>query len=89
MNGSIPTRELYAFAKRLRQSRVDAGLSQRQLAKLVVIESFGRKQEISPPYISRLEKAQRFPSTDMVYGLADALGLDRHWLLTGQNRRAH
>lgn len=63
-----------AAGRRLRQARVDAGLSQRQL-------SF---PGCSAAYVSRLEAGDRVPSRQLADKLAHRLNVDVVWLLTGQ-----
>lgn len=53
------------LGQRLRQARLEAGLSGAQLARLI-----GRSQ----PYVSDLERGQRTPSLATMQALAEALG---------------
>lgn len=78
-----PTPQLRAFGHRLSEARLNAGLSQRGLSKTVDYVHLGRPVSIAGAYISRLESGGRFPSLEVVYALADALDVDREWLLNG------
>jgi tetratricopeptide (TPR) repeat protein len=62
-----------AVGSRLRQARLDAGLSQRQLAF----------PGCSAAYISRLEAGDRVPSLQLMRKLAVKLGVDEGYLATG------
>lgn len=68
----IPDKE--AFAARMLRERTRRGLSQRELAF----------PGCSAVYISRIERGQRFPSIQVVQGLAGKLGVSAHYLLTGK-----
>jgi transcriptional regulator with XRE-family HTH domain len=65
-----------AVGRRLKEARLDAGLSQRQL-------SF---PGCSAAYISRLEAGDRVPSLQLLRKLADKLGADEQYLATGVER---
>lgn len=86
MTGHSPTPALRKFARRLRKERQQAGMSQRNVAKKASSyrDHFGRPITITGAYVSRLETADRFPSVDVVFALADAIGVDRLYLLTGK-----
>jgi tetratricopeptide (TPR) repeat protein len=63
--------------RRLRQARLDAGMSQRQL-------SF---PGCTAAYISRIETGDRVPSLQMVHELAGRIGVAPGWLATGVEER--
>jgi transcriptional regulator with XRE-family HTH domain len=65
-----------AVGRRLKDARVKAGLSQRQL-------SF---PGCSAAYISRLEAGDRVPSLQLLRKLAERLGADEQYLATGVER---
>jgi transcriptional regulator with XRE-family HTH domain len=65
-----------AVGRRLRDARIEAGLSQRQL-------SF---PGCSAAYISRLEAGDRVPSLQLLRKLAQKLSADEHYLATGEER---
>jgi transcriptional regulator with XRE-family HTH domain len=65
-----------AVGQRLREARIEAGLSQRQL-------SF---PGCSAAYISRLEAGDRVPSLQLLRKLAQKLSADEHYLATGEER---
>jgi transcriptional regulator with XRE-family HTH domain len=65
-----------AVGRRLKDARIEAGLSQRQL-------SF---PGCSAAYISRLEAGDRVPSLQLLRKLAQKLGADEHYLATGEQR---
>ena len=60
--------------ERIRQRRVELGLSQRELAS----------EGVSYAYISRLEANARRPSIRALRQLAPKLGVSAHWLETGE-----
>ena len=60
--------------ERIRQRRLELGLSQRQLAS----------EGVSYAYISRLEANSRQPSTKALRKLASKLGVSVCWLETGK-----
>jgi transcriptional regulator with XRE-family HTH domain len=60
--------------ERIRQRRLELGLSQRQLAS----------EGVSYAYISRLEANSRQPSTKALRKLAPKLGVSVCWLETGE-----
>jgi tetratricopeptide (TPR) repeat protein len=62
-----------AAGRRLKEARVAAGLSQRQLAF----------EGCSAAYISRLEAGQRVPSLQLLRKIAAKLGVDEEFLATG------
>lgn len=62
--------------ERLKQARIDAGLSQRQLAF----------PGCSAAYISRLEAGQRVASLQLLRKIAARLGVDEEYLATGRAR---
>lgn len=55
------------FGKRLRELRLERGLSQATLAE---------RAEVTPEYVSRIERGQVGPSMDVIGRLAQALSLD-------------
>lgn len=55
-----------AFAKRLRELRIERGLSQAKLA---------RKTGVNLSYLNKLERAEAAPGLDLVARLADGLGV--------------
>ena len=61
--------------ERLRQRRIELGLSQRELAC----------DGVSYAYISRLEADTRRPSVRALRKLAPKLGVSVHWLETGED----
>src|SRR3954470_704571 len=61
-----------AFAARLREKRVAAGMTQLELAQ---------RAGLAANYISRLEAARIAPGLDTVQQLADALGVTAHDLI--------
>jgi tetratricopeptide (TPR) repeat protein len=62
-----------AVGRRLRQTRIDAGLSQRALAF----------PGCTPAYISRIEAGQRIPSLQLLRELANRIGVDVEYLARG------
>jgi transcriptional regulator with XRE-family HTH domain len=64
---------------RIRQRRLELGLSQRQLAG----------KGLSYAYISRLEANQRQPSIKALRQLASKLQVSVHWIETGRPDPAH
>src|SRR3990170_2272175 len=65
-----------AAGRRLKEARIAAGLSQRQLAF----------PGCSAAYISRLEAGQRVPSLQLLRKIATKLGADEEFLATGVAR---
>lgn len=65
-----------AVGRRLKEARIEAGLSQRQL-------SF---PGCSAAYISRLEAGDRVPSLQLLRKLAQKLAADEQYLATGEER---
>jgi transcriptional regulator with XRE-family HTH domain len=65
-----------AVGRRLKEARIQAGLSQRQL-------SF---PGCSAAYISRLEAGDRVPSLQLLRKLAQKLSADEEYLATGEKR---
>lgn len=65
-----------AVGRRLKEARLAAGLSQRQL-------SF---PGCSAAYVSRLEAGDRVPSLQLLRKLAEKLGADEQYLATGVER---
>ena len=63
-----------AVGERLKQARVAAGLSQRQLAF----------SGCSPAYISRIEAGDRIPSLQLLRELGRRLGVSEDFLATGE-----
>ena len=67
------------FGARLRLARKDAGLTQQELADLVLVD---RK------HISHLECGERCCSIDLLIELSEALGVSTDHLLKGEQKRA-
>ena len=67
-----------AVGRRLRQTRVEAGLSQRALAF----------PGCTPAYISRIEAGQRIPSLQLLRELAKRIGVDVEYLARGDEAEA-
>jgi transcriptional regulator with XRE-family HTH domain len=63
------------IGERIRQRRVELGLSQRELAS----------EGVTYAYISRLEADTRRPSIRALRKLAPKLGVSVHWLETGED----
>jgi transcriptional regulator with XRE-family HTH domain len=63
-----------SIGDRIRQRRLELGLSQRELAS----------EGVSYAYISRLEANARRPSIRALRQLAPKLGVSVHWLETGE-----
>jgi transcriptional regulator with XRE-family HTH domain len=63
-----------AVGERIRQRRVELGLSQRELAS----------EGVSYAYVSRLEADTRRPTIRALRQLAPKLGATVHWLETGE-----
>lgn len=55
-----------SFGPVLRQLRMEKGLTQDQLSEMVGVAS---------PFISMLESGHKYPNLEMVFKLADALGV--------------
>ena len=72
MHGHVDSAK--GFGRRLRETRLQAGMSQRQL-------SF---TGCGPAYISRIEAGLRVPSLQMIHLLAERLNVSRDWLATGE-----
>lgn len=66
-----------AVARRLRDARERAGLSQRELAFL----------GCTPAYISRIESGQRIPSFQLLIELGTRLGVSAQYLATGSEAK--
>jgi transcriptional regulator with XRE-family HTH domain len=67
-----------AVARRLAETRVDRGISQRELA---------RRSGVSFAHISRIERGERAASVPALRRLAGALDISPDWLETGDNHR--
>jgi transcriptional regulator with XRE-family HTH domain len=67
-----------AIGDRLREARVRAGLSQRELSE----------PGVSYAYISRIEAGVRTPSVKVLRKLAPKLGVSVSWLETGHDSAA-
>ena len=67
-----------AVGRRLRQTRIEAGLSQRALAF----------PGCTPAYISRIEAGQRIPSLQLLRELANRIGVDVEYLARGDEASA-
>ena len=68
-----------SIGHRVRQRRLELGLSQRQLAS----------EGVSYAYISRIEANTRHPSTKALRKLAPKLAVSVYWLETGKQDPAH
>src|SRR6476661_3802134 len=66
----------FAVGTRLKEARLAAGLSQREL-------SF---QGCTAVYICRIERGDRVPSLQVLRELARRAGVDEEWLATGASR---
>ena len=64
------------FARRLRELRVQRGLTQAELAK---------RAEVTTTYVSKLESAGAAPGIDLVEKLATALGVAPAELIPGES----
>jgi transcriptional regulator with XRE-family HTH domain len=62
------------MGERIRQRRLELGLSQRELSS----------EGVSYAYISRLEAGERQPSVKALRKIAPKLGVSVHWLETGE-----
>ncbi|WP_183035760.1 helix-turn-helix domain-containing protein [Cupriavidus sp. UME77] len=65
-----------AFGQRLRQLRLEAGLSQEALAALAKLDH---------TYVSSCERGHRNVSLETIYKFANALGIEAAVLLTAQH----
>lgn len=70
-----------ACGRRIRQLRLERELSQRALAANV--------PGISYAYVSRIEAGTRQPSLQAINRIAAVLGVDPHWIATGQPDPLH
>ncbi len=67
------------FGKYIANLRKDKGLSQKELAALIIREE--DKKSISPQYLNDIERDRRNPSSDhMMHQFAAALGTDPDYL---------
>ena len=66
--------ELIEFAKRLTLSRVNAGYNKSEFAKLI---------DVSKSMVTEYENAVHDPKTSVVKRMANILGVDITWLITG------
>jgi len=73
MNGSTFDPHMSTIGERIRQRRIELGLSQRDLAE----------PGVSYAYISRIEANARRPSVHTLRKLAPKLQVSVHWLETG------
>ncbi|WP_293295212.1 helix-turn-helix transcriptional regulator [Allomuricauda sp.] len=64
------------IAKRLKEARIQAGLSQVQAAKLI---------DIQRPTISEIEAGRRKVSAEEIIQFAEFYGVSSTWLLSGSN----
>jgi transcriptional regulator with XRE-family HTH domain len=55
------------FGMKVRQARLDAGLT---------LSEFATMCELSPSYLTEIEKGRKYPRTDKIVKMADALGRD-------------
>lgn len=60
----MPEKSLKTIAKNVREARINAGLTQSGL---------GKKADISTNYISRIERADASPTTDVLERIVKAL----------------
>lgn len=60
----MPEKSLKTIAKNVREARINAGLTQSEL---------GKKADISTNYISRIERADASPTTDVLERIVTAL----------------
>jgi transcriptional regulator with XRE-family HTH domain len=67
------------FGNRLRISRKNAGLTQQELANLVLVEK---------KHISRLECGERSCSIDILIALSDVLNVSTDYLLKGNQSKS-
>ena len=74
MNGGTFGRPMSTVGERIRQRRLELGLSQRDLAE----------PGVSYAYISRLEANARKPSVHALRKLAPKLQVSVHWLESGE-----
>ncbi len=71
-----------AFGKRLRELRVKAGLSQRELAKKVVVHKKGRDVGVDFTYLSKIETGNMAPPSEQtIRALAKELNTDANELI--------
>jgi transcriptional regulator with XRE-family HTH domain len=75
VNSDTASRQMATVGERIRQRRLDLGLSQRELASEGVFYA----------YISRLESNARQPSINALRKLALKLGVSPYWLETGDD----
>ncbi|HXV58837.1 MAG TPA: tetratricopeptide repeat protein [Gaiellaceae bacterium] len=73
----VPEEAPATLGQRLRQARVDAGLTQSELAE----------QRFSKQYVSQIERDQLRPTDATIDWLAQRLGVDREYLATGVDGR--
>ena len=71
--------EARSFSERLRQLRMQKGLSQKAFAESV---------DIHPVHYNRYEKGAILPSTDAIGKIAEALGVSMDYLLEGNVQNA-
>jgi transcriptional regulator with XRE-family HTH domain len=71
---ALPSRGMPTVGDRIRQRRLELGLTQRELAT----------EGVSYAYVSRLEANTRWPSVKALRALAPRLGVSVHWLETGE-----
>jgi transcriptional regulator with XRE-family HTH domain len=74
MNGASVGPHMATVGDRIRQRRLELGLSQRELAS----------EGVTYAYISRLEANARTPSIKALRKLATKLDVSVHWLETGE-----
>lgn len=67
------------LGQKIKNRREELGYTQKELAE---------RTQTSQPYISRLEKDDFNPSTQMVVSIAVTLGVSIDYLLLGTERRA-
>jgi transcriptional regulator with XRE-family HTH domain len=75
MNSDTVGHQMATVGERIRQRRLELGLTQRELAS----------EGISYAYISRLEANARQPSIKALRKLAPKLGVSPYWLETGED----
>lgn len=76
------TLDATAIGKRILKARSDKGISQKELADQVLALGLDAVR-ITSPYISRIERGERLPSTRVLAGIATVLGSTVDYLETG------
>lgn len=68
-------RQRIILGNRIRQTRI---------SKEMTLEALAVEAEVGIGSISEIERGLRFPNTSTLYALADALGVQVEYLLTGK-----